>query len=122
MWPHMAELSEPAAGSTDPALESRLAIAPEDGLMVVYYRSWTRENAPEDIAACIEDEIRSARPSQRLVSFDAFRRAAFPQLEDAALPRDPKDLAVFFEDPRFRERLAPLGIRWIVFVSGVSSI
>lgn len=64
MWPHTAELSEPPAGPVDPALESRLAVAAEDGLMVVFYRGWTRENAPEDIAACIEDEIRSARPSQ----------------------------------------------------------
>lgn len=89
--------------------------------MVVFFRGSPLENASQGVESCVEEEIRARRPTQRLVSFDQFRRHAFPQIEEAAVPRDPADLGVLFEDSNFRKRVAPLDIRWIVFVSGTTS-
>ena len=118
IWPRSAQVS--TAGAEAPA-EPSFSIGPQEGLMVVYFRAAALENASQDIEACVEQQIRARLPKQHIVSYEEFRRAAFPQLDAASAPRHPSYLEILFDDANFRSRVSFLGVRWIVFVSGTSS-
>lgn len=70
------------------------------------------------IVQCVAGAIRGEVPKQRIVSFDAFRRAAFPELPREAAPRSPEYLTHLLKDPTFTERVAPLELRYLLFVGG----
>ena len=74
------------------------------------------------IVDCLTAAIRRERPSQQIVSFEDFRRVAFPQLSSASAPRSPEYLGLLLKDPIFRKRIAPLEIRYIVFIGGVTEL
>ena len=75
-----------------------------------------------DIVDCISDVIWGVRPTQRLVFFDSFRASAFPHLSTASAPRRPEYLGMLLKDPNFQERIRPLGIRFVVFVGGTTTV
>ena len=118
IWPRSAEVS--TAGG-EAAAEPGFSIGPQEGLMVVYFRAAALENASEDIEGCVEQQIRARLPKQHIVTYEEFRRAAFPQLDGASAPRHPSYLGILFDDANFRSSVSFLGVRWIVFVSGTSS-
>ena len=102
------------------------ATSPDDGIMLVFYRELTFAAGVDDIAAeaqvitCMGDIIRRNRPHTRIVTFDAFRRTAFPQLSPESAPRNPKYLSMLLQRTDFQDRIRPLGIRHIAFIGGVT--
>jgi hypothetical protein len=109
---------EPSATAT--------ATSPDDGIMLVFYRELSLEADVDDIVdetrviECTGETIRRDRPQQRIVSFDEFRRTAFPNLPPESAPRNPKYLSMLLQRTDFQDRIRPLGIRHIAFIGGVT--
>ena len=72
----------------------------------------------DEIVGCVAGVIRTAHPTVRIVSPEEFRRAAFPDLSPQAAPRSPEYLSLLLNHPVFRERIAPLNIRYLIAVGG----
>ncbi len=102
------------------------AASPDDGIMLVFYRELSFVAGVDDIAnealiiECAGETIRRNRPQQRIVSFDTFRRTAFPDLSPESAPRNPKYLSMLLQRDDFQDRIRPLGIRHIAFIGGVT--
>ena len=102
------------------------ATSPDDGIMLVFYREFSFEANSDDITneaqviECTGETIRRNRPQQHIVSFDEFRRTAFPDLSPESAPRNPKYLSMLLQRTDFRDRIRPLGIRHIAFIGGVT--
>lgn len=102
------------------------ATSPDDGIMLVFYREFSFEAGVDDIAnearviECTGETIRRNRPRQRIVSFDEFRRTAFPDMSPDSAPRNPKYLSMLLRRADFRDRIRPLGLRHIAFIGGVT--
>ena len=97
----------------------------DDGLMLLLIRELGFEQGSEDVKdeavlECVRNRMLQVRPSQRDVSFDEFRAVAFPALQRAAAPRRPEYLKMLFDTEAFRQRVAPLGLRYIAFIGGVT--
>jgi hypothetical protein len=69
---------------------------------------------------CIRDAVTNAYPSLRIVSPDEFRHAAFSDLPPEGAPYSAEYLTPLLNDLRFRERIAPLKLRYLFCVSGVT--
>jgi hypothetical protein len=115
----------PGCTSITTQLSPRVAngIAPGDGLTVILYlyRDMPMdemEAAEEKIAGCVEDAVRAAHRDVRVVPPEEFRRAAFPGLAFEEIPRSPEFLTQLVTNPTFQERIAPLGLRYVVIVTG----
>ncbi len=106
--------------------EAEIDIGLQEGIMIVFnsefsYKEFKREVTNEDdIINCVTDEIKAARPGQRIIPFDEFRRIAYPDLPPEAAPKKPRFLQKLLERPGFMERIAPFNLRYIVFVKGAS--
>ena len=92
--------------------------------MVVFVRKFSyepgAESTSESVVKCVENQLHLDRPAQRFVSYEEFSRLAFPDMELQSAPRDPEYLRILFDDPAFRTRIGPLGIRFVIFVGGVT--
>lgn len=101
---------------------------PDDGIMLVFYRKFSFETHVDDIVGenqlieCVGETIQQNRPQQNIVSFDEFRRTAFPNLSPESAPQNPKYLSMLLQRTNFRERIRPLGIRHIAFIGGVTEV
>jgi hypothetical protein len=73
-----------------------------------------------EIIGCISDAARKADPSLRIVLPDEFRHTVFPDLAPEAVPDKPEYFALLLDHSAFMERLAALGIRYLISVSGVT--
>ena len=74
----------------------------------------------DTIVECIKGGLRSRDSKRSIISYDEFRVIAFPDLARKASPRRPEYLGILLRQPEFRRRIAPLGIRYIVFVGGAT--
>ncbi len=103
----------------------QVANVSKDSLMLVFVREFSFERRIDDIKAkgrildCVRGEILRLRPKQPMVSFDQFRRTAFPDLQRESVPQHPKYFGVLTGSAKFREAIAPLDLRYVVFVGGV---
>ena len=119
------QASTPADQSLGPSATGA-ATSPDDGIMLVFVREFSFDRDIDDIKAkgrildCVRGEILRLRPKQRIVSFDEFRRTAFPDLSPESAPRNPKYLSMLLQRTDFRDRIQPLGIRHIAFIGGVT--
>jgi hypothetical protein len=87
---------------------------------IVFDRGKSGVSDEERLVACIQDAIRAQLPEKRIVTFEEFGRLAFPDLARAAWPRRHEYLGILLADAEFRKRIAPLGLRHIIFVGGVT--
>ena len=81
-------------------------------------RSGIEGNAKDEVEedwliSCIRDAILKVHPTVRIVPSQEFRRAAFGALDVA-----PKPWGELIKDTQFKERIAPLGLRYLILVSG----
>jgi hypothetical protein len=76
---------------------------------------------PEKVAACVRREIDRVRPELRVVSSDEFQAIAFPGLTAEETPHEPKYVTLLIEDDTFRDRIAPLGLHYLVVVGGLTT-
>ncbi len=103
----------------------QVANIPKDSLMLVFVREFSFDRRIDDLKAkgrildCVRGEILRLHPKQRMVSFDQFRRTAFPDLQRESVPQHPKYFGVLTGSAKFREAIAPLDLRYVVFVGGV---
>ena len=115
----------PADRPLDPSAAGA-ATSPDDGIMLVFYRELSFAAGVDDIAneaqviECTGETIRRNRPQQHIVSFDEFRRTAFPNMAPDSAPRNPKYLSMLLQRTDFQDRIRPLGIRHIAFIGGVT--
>ena len=72
----------------------------------------------EKFVGCVTAAIRETHPAVRIVPPGEYRQAAFPGLapEDIKRMGDP----FFVDDPGFQGRIAPLGIRYLIRVTGLT--
>jgi hypothetical protein len=96
--------------------------------MLVFLREYSFVTGVDDITneseviGRVGRAIRETRPTQRIITFESFRRVAFPNLTSAATPRQPEYIALMLKEPAFRERIAPLRLRYVAFIGGVTRI
>lgn len=74
--------------------------------------------AQDEIVGCIRTALNERHPTLRIVPPDKFRRTAFPDLAPEAAPHSPEYLSLLLMHPVFLKRIAPLGIRYLISVSG----
>jgi hypothetical protein len=100
------------------------SIGPLEGITVLLsefsggFSSWKERK----FAGCVAEAVQKAHPRAPVVSPKEFRRAVFPGLAAGALPDPWRGLVPVVDDPVFRERAASLGLRYIVWLSGDSTI
>jgi hypothetical protein len=73
----------------------------------------------EKVVGCITEAIHEKHPTVRVVPPDEFRRTAFPDLTPEEVSSELLDIASLVEQPEFQERIAPLGIRYLILAWGV---
>lgn len=97
-----------------------------DALMLVYLRQFSFTPGVDDIedegriVRCVGDAIHRKQPDRKMVSFEEFRRIAFPHLDAFSAPHEPEYISPLFRNPDFQTRVAPLGVRYIAFLGGVT--
>lgn len=100
--------------------KSPTGIAPDEAVAVVLDR-FSNEfslDKEDEFAGCIGEAIHQDHPNLLIVPPAEFRRVAFPDLAPQATPSSPEYLALLVDHPQFRERIASLGIRYLISVYG----
>jgi len=72
----------------------------------------------DKFVACIRKALRKAHPTVRFIPPDEFRQVAFPDLTPEDTPPEDWTWDRLVEDPGFQQRIAPLGLRYLIPVSG----
>ena len=95
-------------------------LAPEDAVTVVLSQFSGEFSAAKEakFVRCITKAIHKAHPTVRIVPADEFRQAAFPDLTPEEIPRGDWTWEQLGEDPAFQQRIAPLGLHYLIAVSG----
>ncbi len=75
----------------------------------------------EKVVGCITEAIHEKHPTVQVVPPDEFRRTAFPDLTPEEVSSELLDIASLVEQPEFQERIAPLGIRYLILAWGVTT-
>ena len=94
--------------------------------MLVFNREFSFDYRIDDVddeemlIDCVQESLRRGRPDQKVVSYDEFRKTAFPTLPATAAPRNPEYLSILFADAEFRTRIGTLGIRHVAFIGGIT--
>lgn len=98
--------------------QARTGIAPDEAVAVIVegFSGEFSADKEEEFAGCIGDAIRKVHPTLRIVALDEFRRAAFPDLTPAQIP--PTAWHELVSQVGFREKIAPLGLRYLISISG----
>lgn len=116
----------PAQDGREPRPRDSVDAVHAGGVMIVFLREIvfdTNTSGVSDephVVRCITEGIRRRQPHLPIVSFEAFSAVAFPNLAAKARPRRPDYLGILLGDAEFRRRIAPLGLRHIVFVGGIT--
>jgi len=71
-----------------------------------------------DLEHCATQAIDKAFPDLVYISREKFSQRAFPNLPADAVPLKLRDMRVLLDSRKFRERIEPLNLRYIVYVSG----
>jgi len=97
-------------------------LAPKDAITVIFFdHPWGEEYSAileERVAGCIRDGLENTHPTVRIVPPEKFRQAAFPGLPPEEIPPGHWPWDQLVDDPAFRERIAPLGLHYLIAVSG----
>ena len=101
--------------------ESPTGLGTSEAIAFVFERQFSleaRQLEENDIIECISDAVHEARPTLRIVLPDEFRHRVFPDLASQAAPSTPEYFAMLVDHPTFKERVASLGVRYLIFVAG----
>ncbi|MBI2876418.1 MAG: hypothetical protein HYY20_06015 [Candidatus Tectomicrobia bacterium] len=103
--------------------EASTGAEPGEAVTVIFYSTSGSEarSAEKKLGGCIARAIRKAHPFVQMVPADEFRRTAFPDLDSEAVPRSPESLTLLLNSPVFLERIAPLRLRYLVLVGGITT-
>lgn len=67
---------------------------------------------------CISKALKEGFPNLRVILPDEFHKSAFPDVPLELAPRALIYLPLLLNDPAFRARIAPLGLRYLISVQG----
>jgi len=76
---------------------------------------------PEKTAICVRQAIIRLRPGFHVVMPQEFSQVAYPGLELTEVPRQPEYIALLLDDSVFRTRIAPLRLRYVVVIGGLTT-
>jgi YajG family uncharacterized lipoprotein len=94
--------------------EMPTVIEPHDAVAIAVSGETTDFAA--DAEGCVSKALKAAFPTLRIISSDDFYRIALPEVEKSV--RASTDISVLLKEPAFRERIAPLGLRYLVLIEG----
>ena len=92
-----------------------------EAVTILFTADFSLTAVPVDAGAvesCITTAIEKQQPKIPIVPAGEFIRVAFPDLPSGGAPTDVKYLSVVLPHPLFRERIAPLNLRYLIAVSG----
>ena len=101
--------------------EMRTRIDPNTAVAVVALREGDEaedSSFATEAAECIQATIRRVYPTLRIIAREEFRRVAFPSAPAEPLLSAAQPFASVLEDPQFRNRIAPLGLRYLIAARG----
>lgn len=98
-------------------------LAADDVIAVIHVQSGHQEYSDgleKEVLECVTDALEDTHPTVQVVPPEEFRRVAFPDLTPAdILSGDaPGEWEQLTKDPASVTRMAPLGIRYLIIVSG----
>lgn len=73
-----------------------------------------------DFAECVSRTVQRTSPSLRFISTQEFRDALFPWFEPGTAPDTLEELASLLNKPLVDERIASLGVRYVIRVGGAT--
>ena len=103
--------------------EHRLAatgLAPEDTFGVILAAPVKDELSPElekQVTECVESALGGNQPAIRIISPNQLRKLAFPGLTIDQLPSGYFSWRSLLRDPAFYNKVAPLGLRYVLAVN-----
>jgi hypothetical protein len=88
--------------------------------MLNNYQEYFEKKAPEDkeryLETCMKEAIEAEKPRLNIVSASDFRRGLALRTKFEETPRSPEALLSILGDEEIRDRVAKLGIRYLVIV------
>jgi len=99
----------------------RTLVEPHDAVAVVASRQAGKDEEltfVTEATSCIATALNEAYPALKIIRTDEFYRTAFPDLPAEEKPNPSKIHSLPVEDPDFRERIARLGLHYLITVTG----
>jgi hypothetical protein len=66
------------------------------------------------IEGCINKALKKLDPPVQTVSAEIFRKTAFPDMDYLSVPSSPDSIMTLLNNPEFKNRINPLGIRYLI--------
>ncbi len=98
--------------------DASTGLAPDTAITVLL-DPWERSAIffEKRVSGCIQDALEDTHPAVRVIGPGEFRLAAFPELTPEEIPPGDWSWRELTGDPTFRQRIAPLGVRYLIVVS-----
>jgi hypothetical protein len=100
-------LGQPRPGS---GRQDRVVLLPNLG-------TWYYTNNGKAMS-CAGERLRHGDPPIEVINIDDVRLAFFPWLEPSTAPKTPEELHALLEDPAIQQKMAELGIRYLMAIEG----
>jgi hypothetical protein len=112
-------------GTVKTAPQKIAPITSKESIVILAYRELEIETSAftqteEELVACLSTPIKSVYPDLYIVPPDEFRRIAFPDLRAEKAPTRPESLALLLDHSVFKERVAKLGLRYLIVVGALT--
>lgn len=75
----------------------------------------------DSFAECVRGVLHRTSPTLRVIPPQEFRDALFPWFEPGIAPGTPEQLALLLEKPLLQDRIARLGVRYVISVRGLTA-
>ena len=114
-------LSACTTGAVTQSREAPTGLGTGEAIAFLFERQFSLEAQrveESEIIGCISEAVHKAHPTLRIVLPDEFRRTAFPDLAPEAAPNTPEYIALLLNHPTFKERVASLGVRYLISIVG----
>lgn len=112
----------------EPAQASPTWIEPGESIVVLespqFVFNWEHQSqaARIDVKKCVSDALQKNHPQVRVVLQPEFVKLAFPDLPPEAAPISPESLKLLTRHDVLRQRIAPLDVRYLIYVGTVTEI
>lgn len=99
--------------------EADTGIGADEAIVVLGRRTLPSNSETEfDFVSCVSRNVSSGASRIRVIDEETFRDALFPWFEPRTAPVNTSDLPELIERPMLTERLAQLGLRYLVWIDG----
>lgn len=91
-------------------------VEPHDAVAIVISDETT--DFAVNAEGCVSKALKETFPTLRVISSDDFYRIAFPNTVTEKAVRTSTDISLLLKETAFRERIAPLGLRYLISIQG----